>query len=109
MSVTAERTQTPAVLILNNSGRRSTVAINPTGQLSNYKQLNQVQTSIQKAERSAENQDFNANKIRHSNPGIKDPTKVVTQNMKNLEMPMGQDLNLQQKLGTTNNQLDLLA
>lgn len=85
------------------------MATNPVGALTNMKEVATQQLSIQKAERTSENQDFNANVIGHTNPGIKDPGGIMESNTKNLSTEFGRNLSLQIKLKTNENKLNLLA
>ena len=85
------------------------MAMYPVGQLSNYKVLNQVQTGIQKADREQEQQRVALQNAPHTNPGIPDPGAVLQRNVDGIKGPLGTKLDLQTKLGTKNNQLNLLA
>lgn len=85
------------------------MAMNPVGQLSNYKFINQMQTSIQKSDREKEQQNIAPVDPQHTNPGIPDPGGVVERNMQGIKGELGTEIDLQTKLGTKNNQLNLLA
>lgn len=84
-------------------------APNPIGQITNLKNVVHAQMSGQQQLRQLENQDFNPNAIQHSNPSIKDPGSIISENTAGLKSELGSDLNLQTKLNTQQNQLNLLA
>lgn len=84
-------------------------APNPIGQITNLKNVVHAHMGGQQQLRRMENQDFNPNATPHSNPSIKDPGSVIQENTAGLKQELGRDLNLQTKLNTSANQLNLLA